>query len=102
MSAEEDLRRLIDEPANSSKYKSDKLAAILQAHNGDANLAAAQIWLEKAATYSKLVDMQEGDSKRNNSDLMKNATQMAKIFQGASNTGDTGVRPTGTNRIIRP
>jgi hypothetical protein len=102
MSTEEDLRRLIDEPAGDSDYQSDKLATILQAHNGDANLAAAQIWLEKAATYSKLVDMQEGESKRNLSDLMKNALRMAQLCQDSSNTGDTGVRPTGTSRIIRP
>jgi hypothetical protein len=101
MSTEEDLRRLIDEPSNSSKYPSAKLTEILQAHNGIANLAAAQIWTEKAAVYSALVDMQEGETKRNLSDLMKNALQMARLCQDSADTGDTGVRPTTTSRIIR-
>ena len=101
MSAEEDLRRLIDEPANSSKYGSDKLTEILQNHGGDANLAAAQIWTEKAAVYSALVDMQEGDTKRNLSDMMTNALKMAKLCQDSANTGDTGIKPTTTSRISR-
>lgn len=102
MSTEEDLRRLIDEPSDSSKYDSTRLAGIIQSHNGDLNLAAGQIWTEKAAKYSALVDMQEGESKRNLSDLMKNALQMAELCKNAANTGDTGVRPTTTSRIIRP
>lgn len=102
MSAEEDLRRLVDEPAKSSKYDSNKLAAILLLHNNNANLAAGQIWTEKAAVYSQLVDMQEGDTKRNLSDLMKNALQMAKLCRDSASTGDTGVRPTTAKRIIRP
>lgn len=102
MSAEEDLRRLVSEPSDSSKYDSVRLAAILLAHNGDINLAAAQIWTEKAATYSQLVDMQEGETKRNLSDLMKNALQMANLCKGNSNSGDTGIRPTVIGRITRP
>ena len=101
MSAEEDLRRLIDEPANSSKYNSVKLAEILQTHSGNANLAAAQVWKEKAAVYSAMVDMQEGETKRNLSDLMKNALQMAKLCMDTANAGDTGVKPTTTSRISR-
>lgn len=102
MSAEEDLRRLVDEPADSSKYDSAKLTAILSEHSGNLNLAAAQIWTEKAAKYSALVDMQEGESKRNLSDLMKNAMAMAKVLRDSADTGDTGIRPVTMSRIIRP
>jgi len=102
MSIEEDVRRLIDEPADSSKYETAKITAILQSHNNDMNLAAAQIWLEKAAKYSKLVDMQEGETKRANSDLLKNAIKMAEIFKSLANKGETGVRATAIGRITRP
>lgn len=103
MSAEEDLRRLINEPSDNSKYNSEKLSAILQQHGGNSNKAAAQIWTEKAALYSQLVDMQEGDSKRNLSDLMKNAMKMADLFRAASQPGDddSGVHQTTVGRITR-
>lgn len=102
MSTEEDLRRLIDEPADNSNYESAKLTAILAAHNGSLNLAAAQVWTEKAAKYSALVDMQEGESKRNLSDLMKNAMAMAKVLRDSATAGDTGIRPVTMSRIVRP
>lgn len=102
MSTEEDLRRLTDEPSDNSKYTSERLAAILAVHKGDINLAAAQVWNEKAAKYAQLVDMQEGDTKRNLSDLMGNALKMAKLCQDSANTGDTGRRPTTVSRITRP
>lgn len=102
MSTEEDLRRLVDEPSDSSKYDSQRLAAILSAHNGNVNLAAVQIWNEKAAKYAQLVDMQEGDTKRSLSDLMDNALKMAKLFRDTGNSDDTGRAPTTVSRIIRP
>lgn len=102
MSAEEDLRRLIDEPSDSSDYPSAKLTEILQNHNGDLNLAAAAIWTEKAAKWSGLVDLQEGQTKRNLSDLMGNALTLAARFRDQANTGDTGQRPTTVSRIVRP
>lgn len=102
MSVEEDLRRIANEPADDSKYSSEKLAEILQIHSGNLNLAAAQIWQEKAAVYSALVDMQEGETKRNLSDMMKNALEMAKVCQASADTGDTGVHQTTTSRILRP
>jgi hypothetical protein len=102
MAIEEDLRRLADEPSDSSDYSSVRLAEILLAHSGDINLAAAQIWTEKAALTSQLVDLQEGDTKRALSDLMDNALKMAKLCRDAANTGDTGRLPTTVSRIIRP
>jgi len=101
MSAEEDLRRMVDEPAEDSKYNSAKLAEIINSNNKDLNLAAAQIWTEKAAMYSQLVDMQEGESKRNLSDLNQNALRMAQTFRQLSDSGSTGTRPTRIGRIFR-
>lgn len=101
MSAEEDLRRMVDEPADSSKYNSAKIAEIIQSNNSDLNLAASQIWTEKAAMYAQLVDMQEGESKRNLSDLNQNALRMAETFRKLADSGSTGVRPTRIGRIFR-
>lgn len=104
MSTEEDLRRLVDEPSDDSDYTSSTMEAILLANGGDVNKAAVQIWTEKAAKYSQLVDMQEGDTRRSLGKLSDNALAMAAEFmKRVDDAGsDTGHRPTTVSRIIRP
>lgn len=102
MSAEEDLRRLIDEPAQEgSDYSSARLAEILAAHGGNSLKAAAQIWTEKAAAYATLVDMKEGDTSRNLSGLQANALRMAKLYSDQASGGETGGHTTTIGRITR-
>jgi hypothetical protein len=102
MSAEEDLRRLVDEPADGSDYKSADIATLLEAHNGNINKAAQQIWAEKAAQYAQLVNMREGDTQRDLGKLYDNALRMATYFGGLGESPETGSRGTGVSRIIRP
>lgn len=62
--------------------------------------AAAEGWDKKAAVFTNLVDVQEGDSKRSMSDLSLNAQKMADHFRSPGIiTGSAG--RTRTSRIAR-
>jgi ABC-type Na+ transport system ATPase subunit NatA len=101
MAAIDDLRRASNEPADDSDYSDAMLEAILQ-NAKSVPAAAAVVWREKAAKYAQLVDLQEGETRRNLSDLSGNALDMAKMFQSQADTKSPGGhRPTSVGRITR-
>lgn len=73
------LRLLIAQPADVEPYTDVRLGALLD-EGTDPRAIAASIWREKAASYSSLVDVQEGNSKRSLSQLQKQALSMAGGF----------------------
>lgn len=74
------LRLLIAEPDNKEPYTDNALSARLDA-DGDADLTAYNIWSEKAAAWSALVDISEGGSSRKQGDLAEQALTMATFFR---------------------
>lgn len=97
------LRRMTNEIEGDSKYTDVQLSEILTAENGVLAAAAAVIWTEKAAIWAALVDMQEGDSRRDLSDLMDNALKMADTFekQAVHDPDSSLMRKTTVGRITR-
>lgn len=97
-----DLRRKISELDNTN-YSDAVLGARIDAADGDLNKVAYSIWQEKAATYAELVDISEAGSSRKNSQLYKNALEMADYYAGIDDDPDTPVpaERSTTRRIVR-
>jgi hypothetical protein len=74
------LRPMIDEP-DSTVYSDEVLKALIDQVEGDLDTAAAQIWEQKAARYSTLVDVSESGSSRSMSQLYKNASAQTSFYQ---------------------
>jgi hypothetical protein len=74
------LRVLIAEPDNIDPYTDARLDTLLDT-GVDPRSIAASLWREKAAGYTILVDVQEGNSKRSLSQLQKQALGMAGSFE---------------------
>jgi len=70
----------------------------LLARNDSVNAAIAEGWEIKAANYADLVNMAEGTTKRNFSDLQTQALRMAEHY-GSGATGATAV--TRIHKIVR-
>lgn len=90
------LRRLTDEPT-AEVYSSLALSSMIDGWDGSIEAAAAEVWREKAARYSGLVDMSEGSSTRKLSQLRDSALKMATSYAEASGTGGT-IAPVGDDR----
>lgn len=88
------LRRLVDEPGTET-YTDQMLGDLIDLYGIERT--AAQVWTEKAAVYTALVNVTESGSARQLSDLARNALLMADRFIVAYNSGRTGTRP-----IVRP
>lgn len=73
------LRAFIAEPSTSAQWTDVRLQEYLDAYETP-QIAAHYIWLEKAATYSKLVDVSEGSSSRKMGDLYDNAMAQARYY----------------------
>lgn len=86
------LRRYVDEPTTTTYTDADLSARI--DFEQSVTAAASTIWLEKAAGYGKLVDMQEGSSRRSLSQLADRALTMATRFGGASSVSAGGRKAT--------
>jgi len=74
-----ELRRYINEPVDAEPWTDAELAARIDAGTST-RLVASEIWEEKAASYSELIDVQEGNSNRKLSQLRAQASAMAKDF----------------------
>jgi hypothetical protein len=72
------LRRLAD-AADTTIYPSQDLSDRIDAA-GTVEVAAADLWREKAAGYAALVDTTEGNSSRKLSQLQQQALAMAKQY----------------------
>lgn len=96
-----DLRRLINEPDDVEPWTDLVLSARLDLWTGTTSALAANIWREKAATYSELVDIQEGASSRKLSQLYTQALKMADGLDGGGAAAVTGRGFSRTRRIER-
>lgn len=74
------LRLLIGQPDDVAPYTDAELSDRID-ETGDLDLLAYNIWTEKAASYSDVVDMTESGSSRSLSQLQKNALSMAATFE---------------------
>lgn len=94
------LKKLIGYTA----YTDDELWAFLSAVGASQNGVAALIWSQKAAGTADLIDIKEGSSTRNLSQLSANATKMAAYFYGLGDgvTDTTLTRRSRTRTIERP
>lgn len=100
-SATDQIRRLANEPATDSSYTDAELQAKLDNRLGDVNLAAADVWREKAAQYADMVDVTEGNSRRSWSKAYEQALSMAREMENQSSTGgDPVFVPTARMRKI--
>jgi hypothetical protein len=98
------LRRMIDEPSTDT-YSDSDLSTFLDASE-NIDLAAADLWLEKAASLARLVNVSESGSSRSLSDLHKNALLMASNFSSSGRTEiaeeeETASSRTRVNSIVR-
>jgi len=78
------LRRLTNEPTDTT-YDNIALSAYIDTAES-VELAAAEVWREKAAKYAGLVDTTEGSSSRKMSQLRDAALKMAELYGGGSAT----------------
>lgn len=92
------LRRNTGE-VGSSTYTDPVLDVYIDDAGGDLDIAASVIWQEKAASYAELVDITEAGSSRKNSDLYKNAIDMAAKYAASSDPG--GALEPGTYSTTR-
>lgn len=83
--------RLLIAEADEETYTDAQLSALLDASTSP-NAAAGQIWTQKAASFSTLVNVSESGSSRSLGDLQKNALAMAKVF-GDTAAGDQDTAP---------
>lgn len=72
------LRRMVDEPTTAT-YSDAALSAIIDA-SSTLNAAAAQVWQEKAAAASTLVNVSESGSSRSMQQVHQNALSMARHY----------------------
>jgi hypothetical protein len=93
------LRLFVAEPDDST-YTDEILGVILDSSE-TANAAAYEIWLQKAARYSDVVDISEGGSQRKNSDLYKNAMTMAELFKARVDSDALGDGRTRIAKLVR-
>lgn len=97
-----ELRRLINEPDDVEPWTDEYLSARLDAWTGTPTTLAAVMWREKAASYSSLIDIKEGNSDRKMSQLYSQALKMADGLDGGNGVDPTPVRrPATTRRIER-
>lgn len=84
----------------------DQIFTIYEDNNENPNCAAAVIWAEKAGSVGDLMDIQEGSSRRNLSQLAKQAEDRANFFSNLcriqTGEGDATQRPSKTIPIVRP
>ena len=81
------LRGMVAE-AGQETYSDAMLSAMLRRNNDDLFLTAAEIWREKAAVYSELVDTSESGNSQKLSQLYKNAKDEAMAYEKASVSGN--------------
>jgi hypothetical protein len=97
------LRRMIDE-ASTDTYSDSDLSSIIDISE-NLELAASDIWMEKAASLARLVNVSESGSSRSLSDLHKNALLMSSNYSSAGRADivqeEAAVSRTRVNSIVR-
>jgi hypothetical protein len=74
-----ELRLLVAEPTEDT-YTDAALGVAIDAAGGDLDLVARDIWVQKAAKFSALVDISEAGSSRSMGSLHANALKMVDLF----------------------
>lgn len=93
------LRLMIAEPDNAEPYDDAALAGRIDSADTLAAVAL-DVWTEKAAAATGLVDISEGGSSRKNSDIQEQALRMVALYGGLSGaTG--GSRRTRVEKLTR-
>lgn len=90
--------RLIVDEQDGTTYTDELLSSRLDAAD-DLNALASMIWLEKAAKYARLVDIQEGTSRRSLSQMQEQALAMATKYGGLADVD--GTAPVGKRTTTR-
>lgn len=94
------VRRMTD--AATEDYTDSEINTIIDEQSGDLNLAASEIWEQKAAKYAALVDTSESGSSRKQSALFDKALQMAGFYKGkADEAAEDLSHRSRTRRIVR-
>jgi hypothetical protein len=95
------LRLMIAQPDDVAPYTDAVLGAAIDAA-GNLDAVAYDIWIQKAASASALVDISEGGSSRKMGDLQEQYLAMAKVYGDRLPTGGTDVgRRTRVSRLTR-
>ncbi len=95
-----ELRRLINE-STTEVYSDGMLGTLIDSLG--VNTAARNLWREKTARYADLVNVTEGNSKREMSTLHKHALDMVTYFDTVVSADVVAVtRRAGTRAIERP
>lgn len=96
---------MINEPINAAPYTDAYLSGLIDAATS-LDSVAGHVWATKAASYSEMVDVQEGSSKRSLGSLQANALKMAGHYSTAAGEGPDGGTPpfrvARTRAIERP
>lgn len=95
------LRRMIGDATEPYTYDDAQIDEWLTATEGDSRAAAASFWYNKSTEYSGMVDISEAGSSRKNSDLFKNAMQLAQAFDDTDTIPTDTTTPSTTRRIVR-
>ncbi len=80
-------------------FTDEEIQDLLEKGNQDPNAAAYFGWMEKAANYASLVNVNEGNAARELSDLHRQAMRMADRYVGYVDTPSRGRARMG--RIVR-
>lgn len=83
------VRDLANEPDANGAFSDAKLIGILNDNDLDVNLAASEVWSQKASKLADLVDVSESGSSRKLGDLYKQALAMAEHYAGVSKAEET-------------
>jgi hypothetical protein len=94
------LRRYIAEPGQ-EPYDDVTLNDIYIAAAGDINVAAAEVWRDKAARAAVLVDVSEGASTRKMSQVYAQASKQAEFYGGTAVPATPTTRGATTRAIER-
>lgn len=104
MASAEDIAafRLVIDELSTTNYSDITLSDRMEAADS-LNSLAADIWREKAGRYARLVDIQEGTSRRSLSQLHTHAVLMAGMYSGLTEDAAPGPgKRTTTRAIERP
>jgi len=82
------LRSIVAEESQTN-YSDSLLDAVLFRNGDDIDLAAAEVWREKAAAYADLVDVNNAGSSRKLSQLYDRAVKQAELHEVEAGAGPT-------------
>lgn len=86
--------------AEDTLFSDNELMTVLTAAGENPTIAAKLAWEQKAAHYSNLVDITDGNASRKMSDLLDNAMKMVEYYGSAAKPA-TATR-TRIGRVRRP